>query len=98
MAALANLAVNDANEVQIARDGGLRPILEGAESPSTDLQAQAARALRNLSVNPANQVKLVDLGGVPILQALTRSSNSRTSQQAARALANMGVSVDPEHC
>ena len=39
IAALANLAVNDANEVQIARDGGLVPILEGAESPSIDLQS-----------------------------------------------------------
>jgi hypothetical protein len=51
IAALANLAVNDNNEVEIARSGGLQPILQGAQTENMELQSQAARALRNLSVN-----------------------------------------------
>jgi len=41
----------DANEVEIARKGGLKPIIDGATSESVELQSQVARALRNLSVN-----------------------------------------------
>lgn len=41
----------DANEVEIAREGGLKPIIDGARSESVELQSQVARALRNLSVN-----------------------------------------------
>jgi len=41
----------DANEVEIAREGGLKPIIDGAYSESVELQSQVARALRNLSVN-----------------------------------------------
>ena len=86
--------VNDANEVEIARAGGLSPVLDGARSPSPDLQAQSARALRNLSVNPANQRALRDLDGIPALRELARSTAPRTAQQAARALANLGVARD----
>ncbi len=53
IAALANLAVNDANEIAIGRKGGLYPIITGAKSRIPELQAQSARALRNLSVNGA---------------------------------------------
>lgn len=41
----------DANEVAIAHEGGLSPIIEGVKSDSIELQSQIARALRNLSVN-----------------------------------------------
>lgn len=41
----------DANELEIAREGGLKPIIESAQSDSIELQSQVARALRNLSVN-----------------------------------------------
>ena len=42
---------SDESELQIVREGGLIPILEGATSSSVDLQSQCARAMRNLSVN-----------------------------------------------
>lgn len=45
------LSISDANEVEIAREGGLKPIIDGAFSESVELQSQVARALRNLSVN-----------------------------------------------
>ena len=53
IAALANLAVNDENEVQIAESGGLKPIMEAAHSSDSELVAQCARAMRNLSVHGA---------------------------------------------
>lgn len=45
------VCLSDANEVEIARKGGLKPIIDGAHSESVELQSQVARALRNLSVN-----------------------------------------------
>jgi hypothetical protein len=48
---LMGICMVDANEVEIAREGGLKPIIEGARSESIELQSQVARALRNLSVN-----------------------------------------------
>lgn len=48
----------DANELEIAREGGLEPIIDAATSDSMDLQSQAARALRNLSVNRTYRHKI----------------------------------------
>jgi len=73
IAALANLAVNDANESEIVRAKGLVPIVNSASMAALALQnpndrtkglmeelaAQSARALRNLSVNRKCQVSLV---------------------------------------
>ncbi|KAF1791308.1 Armadillo-type fold [Phytophthora cactorum] len=92
IAALANLAVNDANEVEIARKGGLKPIIDGAHSESVELQSQVARALRNLSVNrTGKQASDRGAGRVEALQSLVRSTNDRICQQATRALVNLGV-------
>ena len=42
----------DENEAQIAKLGGLKPIIRAAGvSTNKELQSQSARALRNLSVN-----------------------------------------------
>ena len=46
----------DANEIEIAQEGGIEPIISAAESDSVDLQSQAARALRNLSVNRKSRI------------------------------------------
>lgn len=119
VAALANLAVNgivvqlhgksshfgvlDANELAIANEGGLEPIIDGATSDSLDLQSQCARALRNLSVNrkciilicklmnlALNKKIIVDLGGIEALRMLVNSHNDRICQQSHRALVNLG--------
>ena len=45
------LPSTDANEVEIAKCGGLEPIVLAAKSGNDELISQAARALRNLSVN-----------------------------------------------
>ena len=47
-------------------------ILDAAQSPSSELNAQSARALRNLSVNPDNQAQLHELGAVQILRSGVR--------------------------
>lgn len=45
------LAPTDDNEKEIAKLGGLEPIIAAAGSTTKELQSQAARALRNLSVD-----------------------------------------------
>lgn len=46
----------DSNEIEIAKKGGIAPIIEAARSGDLELESQAARALRNLSVNDDNKV------------------------------------------
>ena len=41
----------DANELEIARKGGLIPVVDALSASDYELLCQAARALRNLSVN-----------------------------------------------
>lgn len=93
IAALANLAVNDVNEVEIGKLGGIEPIIEVCKKPNLDLQSQAARALRNLSVNKENQKKIISLGGVETLKSLLSSTNEKVMQQAKRALSNLEQSL-----
>lgn len=50
---------SDESELQIVREGGLAPILEGATSSNVELQSQCARALRNLSVNREQHIILM---------------------------------------
>ena len=94
IAALANLAVNDANERTIAELGGIPPIIECARGSASELCAQAARALRNLSVLEANKEIIMECGGHEILSKLAYSDDDRISQQATRAMANLGNGVD----
>ena len=54
VAALANLAVNDENEVSIGEKGALPFIVDCMKSHNVELLAQASRALRNLSVDVRN--------------------------------------------
>jgi hypothetical protein len=97
IAALANLAVDDTNEVDIARLGGLEPILDGASSSHLDLQSQSARALRNLSVHPDNKIAIRKLNGVQTLRELVRSTeDDRIRMQASRALSNLETEMDEE--
>jgi Armadillo/beta-catenin-like repeat len=91
VAALANLAVNDDNELAIVAAGGLTPILAGAQGSSPELQSQCARALRNLSVHSSNKARILDLGGVDTLRKLADSKVDRIHQQASRALVNLGA-------
>ena len=91
VAALANLAVNDDNEIAIAELGGLPPIISCAGSRNVELQAQSSRALRNLSVCPQNKEIIHSNDGVQVLEHLAMSSNDRVAAQARRALVNLGV-------
>lgn len=44
---MANLAVNDSNEREIAERGGLAPILDGANTDHLDLQSQVSKNYYN---------------------------------------------------
>ncbi len=54
--ALRNLSVNDSNELKIAEEGALPPLIALLRSPDKRIQMQALGVLRNLSVSPANKV------------------------------------------
>jgi hypothetical protein len=79
------------SQAEIARAGGLEPILRAAASDNFELQSQAARAMRNLSVNPDNKEMIKKLDGVEVLKKLSGSDNERIQQQATRALNNLTV-------
>ena len=73
VAALANLAVNDDNEVAIGDLGGLAPILDCARSRNSELISQACRALRNLSVCSNNRKIILQNDGVDLLEELANN-------------------------
>lgn len=49
--ALANLSVNITNQIVMAQNGGIEMIITLLNSPSDQVQRQAAKALANLGVN-----------------------------------------------
>ena len=91
VAALANLSVDDENELAIGRDlGGVRVLVATARDARDDeLLCQCARALRNLSVHRDNQALLREHGGLELLQSLRASPIDRVRQQVAVAIANL---------
>jgi hypothetical protein len=90
VAALANLAVNDENEVSIGEKGALPFIVDCMRSHNIELLAQASRALRNLSVDVSNKDIIFSCGGFELLQSLSESRHERIASQARRALVNLG--------
>ena len=94
IAALANLAVDDAAERLIADAGGISPVVTAAtRSSDAELLAQVARCLRNLSVAPPNKALIRDAGGVQLLTRLQAHASQRVAGQATKALLNLAAEV-----
>ena len=91
VAALANLAVNDDNEVAI--DWVVWPILDCARSRNSELVSQACRALRNLSVCSNNRKIILQNDGVDLLEELANNKDDRIRAQAGEALTNLGFTT-----
>jgi hypothetical protein len=71
VAALANLAVDDAAEAAIGARGGIEAVLDALASADGELAAQAARAIRNLSCDPANKARVLAMpAALPLLRRL----------------------------
>ena len=78
-AALANLAVNDANKAAIVEAGGIAPLIELVRSGSAERQGERGGALWNLTVNDANKVAIAEAGAIAPLVALVRRGRQRGS-------------------
>ncbi|KAJ8748731.1 hypothetical protein K2173_011283 [Erythroxylum novogranatense] len=90
-----NASIDCKRAEAIMRDGGIRLLLDLANSWREGLQSEAAKAIANLSVN-ANVAKAVaEEGGIDILAGLARSMNRLVAEEAAGGLWNL--SVGEEH-
>lgn len=91
VAAIANLAVDNTLEVEIARMGGIEVVTDILrENTNTELQRQACRAIRNLSVSVRNARELVanDVENV-VHKVLDNSSDPTCQRQLEKCLLNL---------
>ncbi|CAM8990978.1 unnamed protein product [Rhodiola kirilowii] len=79
----------------VMQDGGIRQLLNLAQSSREGLQAEAAKALANLSVNSSVAKAVAEEGGITLLAGLARSMNRLVAEEAAGGLWNL--SVGEEH-
>ncbi|CAN7063352.1 unnamed protein product [Brassica rapa subsp. trilocularis] len=90
-----NASIDCRRAEAVMKEGGIRLLLELANSWREGLQSEAAKAIANLSVN-ANVAKTVaDEGGIRILAGLAKSMNRLVAEEAAGGLWNL--SVGEEH-
>jgi hypothetical protein len=100
IAAVANLAVDGENEVDLVRLGVFEPLLatmgggaggEGGFKPPSDLDTavQVARAFRNLTARAENAKVLLSMNGMAAVTALLNSGQAAVSQQASIAMDNL---------
>lgn len=92
IAAIANLAIDDANERALVEEGAIVTILDclrPIQPTDVDFLSQIARALRNLTHSPDNSAVLKAAGGVPLLDILAKHPEERVRAQAMAALANV---------
>ena len=87
MGALHQLAADNAeNKVSIASAGGIKPLVELAQSGSELAQRHAVGALWHLATdNDANDKSIVAAGGIPVLVGIVDRVNA-ASEFAAAAL------------
>ncbi|XP_047983136.1 protein ARABIDILLO 1-like isoform X1 [Salvia hispanica] len=89
-----NASIHTGRAEAVIRYGGIRLLLNLANSWKEGLQAEAAKAIANLSVN-ANVAKAVaDEEGINILVNLARSANRFVAEEAVGGLWNLSVGED----
>ena len=84
--ALAILSQDANNQVAIAREGSIPPLVELIKSNRTEIHENAAWALSLLGLHAENNTQITDTGGIKPLVALLTSGNDRTQRHAAVAL------------
>ena len=90
--ALWNLAVNVENREEIARAGGIQPLVAVLRSGTDVAQEKAAAALKNLATSNANnQMEIGAQGGVVRLLEVCRNGSEKAQEKAAGALCNLAV-------
>ncbi|RLN92292.1 hypothetical protein BBJ28_00012145 [Nothophytophthora sp. Chile5] len=91
--ALGNLAANnEANCVEIAREGGISPLVALVRAGTDEQKQWAAFALGNLAANnEANCVAIARDGGISPLVALVRAGTDEQKHHAAYTLGNLAA-------
>ncbi|KAI9180209.1 hypothetical protein LWI28_002332 [Acer negundo] len=90
-----NASIDGGRAEAVMKDGGIRLLLDLANSWREGLQSEAAKAIANLSVNAKVAKAVAEEGGIDILAVLARSMNRLVAEEAAGGLWNL--SVGEEH-
>ncbi|XP_010508233.1 PREDICTED: protein ARABIDILLO 1-like [Camelina sativa] len=90
-----NASIDCGRAEAVMKDGGIRLLLELANSWREGLQSEAAKAIANLSVNANVAKSVAEEGGIRILAGLAKSMNRLVAEEAAGGLWNL--SVGEEH-
>ncbi|XP_013636575.1 PREDICTED: protein ARABIDILLO 1 isoform X2 [Brassica oleracea var. oleracea] len=90
-----NASIDCGRAEAVMRVGGIRLLLDLANSWREGLQSEAAKAIANLSVNADVAKTVADEGGIRILAGLAKSMNRLVAEEAAGGLWNL--SVGEEH-
>eukprot|EP01119_Soliformovum_irregulare_P001846 TRINITY_DN1169_c0_g1_i1.p1 TRINITY_DN1169_c0_g1~~TRINITY_DN1169_c0_g1_i1.p1 ORF type:complete len:354 (-),score=69.95 TRINITY_DN1169_c0_g1_i1:50-1111(-) len=91
--AMANLAINDANNVKIRKEGGIAAVVSAMQHhfDNEHVQSVGCRAMANLAINDANAVKIGKEGGIAaIISAMQHHPNNEHVQfHGCGAMANL---------
>ena len=89
LAALAKLSADSAaNQVAIAKIGGIPPIIQWLSSSDEAVQKEAASALLHMATNnTTTQVLIAKSNGIPPLIQLVSKGSPEAQESAARAVA-----------
>ncbi|KAJ1486193.1 hypothetical protein T484DRAFT_1790488 [Baffinella frigidus] len=94
---LANLAVDEKNEVTILAKGGIEAIMRamGAHGSSAGVQEKGCLALNNLAWNAGNQEAIAAKGGIEAVVGAMNAHGSSAGVQLPGCLAlnNLGIDV-----
>ena len=91
--ALQNLAINDANEVRIAAEGGVGAIVKALQNHPTNAKVQEAAclALASLTINSANKAKAKSAGAEDAVKRAMalQDATAKTKEWGQRVLDNL---------
>lgn len=94
---IANLAVNEENQLQMIAVGGLQVLMEQAKNTSNiTLKRAVATALSNAVMDVDNAKEFAKLGGVALLQSFLDTKDEELVQIVISTIANIASSDEPE--
>lgn len=94
---IANLAVNEENQLQMIAVGGLQVLMEQAKNTANiSLKRAVATALSNAVMDVDNAKEFAKLGGVALLQSFLDTKDEELVQIVISTIANIASSDEPE--
>jgi hypothetical protein len=94
---IANLAINEENQLQMIAVGGLQVLLEQAKKTAdVRLKRAVATALSNAVMEIDNAKEFAKLGGIALLQAFLATKDEELVQIVISTIANIASSDEPD--